>query len=126
MPTMGASLQRKMELTGEYLKLLEARANIKLNEMRANKMSDQVRTNFADYIGTLYKTHRYYHVIIAADFYRALFSGGDYPVDLTNQATTAIGTSSRNLTDTAGQTAGQAAGAMGLNKHAVGDTPGRL
>ena len=35
---------------------------------------------------TLYQTHRYYHVIIAADFYRALFNEGDYPYDLGNQA----------------------------------------
>jgi hypothetical protein len=77
MPTMGGALQRKMELTDEYLKLLEARADIKLNELRASHMSDQDRSDFADYIKMLYQTHRYYHVIIAADFYRVLFNVAD-------------------------------------------------
>lgn len=80
MPTMSGSLQGKMELTSEYIKLLEARAKIKLNEMRENNMSDASRQEFAEYIKSLFETHRYYHMIIAADFYRALFNEGDYPV----------------------------------------------
>ena len=43
MPTMGSSLQGKMQLTAEYLNLLEARAKIKLNEIRENKMDDEGR-----------------------------------------------------------------------------------
>jgi hypothetical protein len=85
-PMLSGSLQGKLEMTGEYLSLLEARAKIKLNEIRENKMSDQDREDFSDYIRTLYNSHRYYHVIIAADFYRALFNEGDYPQDLSNQA----------------------------------------
>ncbi|MEJ0001202.1 MAG: hypothetical protein WDO13_19835 [Verrucomicrobiota bacterium] len=54
-----------MEMTAEYLTLLESRAKIKLNEIRENKMDDQDRMDFSDYIKTLYKGHRYYHVIIA-------------------------------------------------------------
>ena len=103
MPTMGSGLEGKMELTAEYLKLLEARAKIKLNEMKANKMSDQVRIDFSDYIRTLYNGHRYYHVILAADFYRALFNQGDYPADISNQATAAVGANGRTLADSAGQ-----------------------
>ena len=91
MPTMGGALQGKMEMTTEYLNLLEARSKIKLNEIRENKMSDQDRMDFSDYITTLYATHRYYHVIIAADFYRALFNEGEYPSDLTNQAVASAG-----------------------------------
>ncbi|HUB68212.1 MAG TPA: hypothetical protein VL981_12070 [Candidatus Methylacidiphilales bacterium] len=77
MPTMSAALERKMELTNEYLKLLEARAKIKTNEIRADQMNDEDRQDFADYIKMLYQTHRYYHVIIAADFYRVLFNVAD-------------------------------------------------
>jgi hypothetical protein len=101
MPTMGSALQGKMEMGAEYLNLLEARAKIKLNEIRANKMSDQDRMDFADYIRTLYKSHRYYHVIIAADFYRALFNEGDYPSDLGNQAVAAAGSNARTAADSA-------------------------
>jgi hypothetical protein len=101
MPTMGNNLMDKMQMTGEYLNLLEARAKIKLNEIRENKMSDQDRMDFADYIKTLYQTHRYYHVIIAADFYRTLFNEGDYPSDLGNQAVAAAGSNARTATDSA-------------------------
>ncbi len=85
MPTMGGGLQGKMELTAEYLKLLEARAKIKLNEIQANNMSDEGRRDFAEYIKSLYDTHRYYHMILAADFYRALFNEGDYPAAMVKQ-----------------------------------------
>jgi hypothetical protein len=84
MPTMSSGLQGKLELTNEYLKLLEARAKIKLNEIRENKMSDEGKDAFAQYVNTLYKTHRYYHMIIAADFYRTLFNEADYPPGLLN------------------------------------------
>jgi hypothetical protein len=94
-PTMGANLQRKMELTGEYLKLLEARANIKLNEIKEHKIDTQAQADFASYINTLFKTHRYYHVIIAADFYRALFTDGDYPVDMQDEVNTSLETNER-------------------------------
>jgi hypothetical protein len=94
-PTMGANLLGKMEMGEEYLNSLEARAKIKLNEIRENKMSDQDRMDFSDYIRTLYKGHRYYHVILAADFYRALFNEGDYPADLGNQAVEAATTNGR-------------------------------
>jgi hypothetical protein len=109
MPTMTSGLQGKMELTGEYLKLLEARAKVKLNQMQENKMTDQDRLNFADYIKTLYNSHRYYHVIIAADFYRCLFNEGDYPADLADQAAASLGTNARTLA----QSATQASAALG-------------
>ena len=95
------ALQGKMEMTAEYLNLLEARAKIKLNEIRENKMSDQDRMDFADYIKTLYADHRYYHVIIAADFYRALFNEGDYPSDLGNQAVAGAVSNGRTAADAA-------------------------
>jgi hypothetical protein len=111
MPTMGTALQGKMEMTAEYLNLLEARAKIKLNEIRENKMSDQDRMNFSDYIRTLYRGHRYYHVIIAADFYRALFNEGDYPSDLGNQAVSGVTDSGR----TGAQGVNQVQQTLGVN-----------
>jgi tetratricopeptide (TPR) repeat protein len=95
MPTMGSSLQGKMELTAEYLNLLEARAKIKLNEIRENKMDDEGRTDFARYIKTLFVTHRYYHVILGADFYRALFNEGEYPVDMADQVNVSLETNNQ-------------------------------
>jgi hypothetical protein len=99
MPTMGQALQGKMDMTSEYLNLLEARFKIKINEIRETKMSDQDRMDFTDYIKTLYKDHRYYHVILAADFYRALFNEGDYPQDLTNQAVAGAVSNGRTAAD---------------------------
>ena len=95
MPTMGSSLQGKMELTAEYLNLLEARAKIKLNEIRENKMDDQGRSDFARYIKTLFVTHRYYHVCMGADFYRALFNEGEYPVDMADEVNISLETNNR-------------------------------
>jgi hypothetical protein len=96
MPTMNSGLQGKLELTNEYLKLLEARAKIKLNEIRENKMSDEGKDAFAQYVNTLYKTHRYYHMIIAADFYRTLFNEADYPPGLLSSNGSPTGTQGAN------------------------------
>ena len=109
MPTMSGNIMGKMELTAEYMNGLEARAKIKLNEIKENKMSDEDRLDFADYIKTLYNSHRYYHVIIAADFYRTLFNEGDYPADLADQAAASLGTNARTLA----QSATQASAALG-------------
>lgn len=95
MPTMSGSIQGKMQLTAEYLNLLEARAKIKLNEIREHRMDDEGKSDFASYIKTLFTTHRYYHVIIAADFYRALFNEGEYPVDMADQVNVALETNNR-------------------------------
>jgi hypothetical protein len=96
MPTMSSGLEGKMELTNEYLKLLEARAKIKLNEIRENKMNDEGKDAFAQYVNTLYKTHRYYHMIIAADFYRALFNEADYPPGVISSNGSPTGTQNAN------------------------------
>jgi hypothetical protein len=103
MPTIANSMLGRMDMTAEYLSLLEERAKIKLNEIRANKMSDQDRMDFTDYIKTLYTTHRYYHTIIAADFYRALFNEGDYPSDISNQAVAGVGQNGRQAGDAMNQ-----------------------
>jgi hypothetical protein len=128
MPTMSSALQGKLEMTSEYLNLLEARAKIKLNEIRENKMSDQDRMDFSDYIKTLYDNHRYYHVIIAADFYRALFNEGDYPADLSNQAVAAAGSNGRAAADAAHLTVKSlgvnASGPIGALNNAGAQAPG--
>lgn len=131
MPTMSGSLQGKMELTSEYLKLLEARAKIKLNEIRENSMSDEGRKDFAEYIKSLYDTHRYYHMILAADFYRALFNEGDYPASLLKQNAAPSGNTSFAGNDSRipSNLANQAAASIGINNplgQGAGDHPVRM
>lgn len=92
LPQMSGALQRKMELTDEYLQSLEARANIKLNEIKEHKMDAEDQSDFASYIDTLYKGHRYYQVIIAADFYRTMFNQDEYPVDMQNEVNASLET----------------------------------
>jgi hypothetical protein len=115
MPTMNNALMGKLDMTSEYLKLLESRFKIKLNEIKENKMSDQDRMDFSDYIKTLYADHRYYHVILAADFYRALFNEGDYPSDLSNQAVSSAVDNGR----TAATGFNQVGKTLGLNSGAI-------
>jgi len=115
MPTMSQALIGKMDMSAEYLNMLESRAKIKLNEMRANKMDDEDRMDFADYIRTLYTDHRYFHVVLAADFYRAIFNEGDYPSDIANQAVAGATGNGR----TAAQGAQQIGKTLGVNSGAV-------
>jgi len=115
MPTMSQALMGKMDMTSEYLNMLESRAKIKLNEMRANKMDDQDRMDFSDYIKTLYDDHRYFHVVLAADFYRAIFNEGDYPSDISNQVVNGATGNGR----TAAQGAQQIGKTLGVNNGAV-------
>jgi hypothetical protein len=110
-PTMAAPLSDqllgKLQLTQEYLDSLSAQAKIKLNELRVEKLFDQAKQDFADYITTLYKSGRYQHVLIAADFWRQIFDEGDYPVsmaqqvnaslEVTGQVNTTIGVFNNNL-----------------------------
>ena len=79
-----------MQLTAEYLSGLESRARIKLNEVQQDQNIKQAKSDFADYVSTLYGSHRYEQVIIAADFYRQLFSEGDYPVAMADQVNASL------------------------------------
>jgi hypothetical protein len=115
MPTMTQSLVGKVDMTSEYLNILESRAKIKLNEIRENKMDDQDRMDFSDYIKTLYKDHRFYHVILAADFYRALFNEGEYPTDVSNQVVAGATGNARQAADGVQQVRKT----MGMNNNAV-------
>ncbi len=80
----------KLELTEEYLNSLQAQAKIKLNELKVDKLFDQAKRDFADYITTLYKSGRYQHVLIAADFWRQIFDEGDYPVSMAQQVNASL------------------------------------
>ena len=82
--------QGSMELTAEYLRGLEGRARIKLNEVQQDSNRKQAKSDFADYITALYGSHRYEHVIVAADFYRRLFDEGDYPVAMADQVNASL------------------------------------
>ena len=83
-------VQGSMELTAEYLRGLEGRARIKLNEVQQDANLKQAKADFADYITTLYGSHRYDQVIIAAGFYRQLFNEGDYPVAMADQVNASL------------------------------------
>lgn len=80
----------KLQLTEEYLNSLAAQAKIKLNEMKVEKLFDQAKSDFADYITTLYNSGRYRHVIIAADFWRQIFDEGEYPVSMAQQVNASL------------------------------------
>jgi tetratricopeptide (TPR) repeat protein len=79
-----------MELTAEYLRGLEGRAKIKLNEVQQDANLKQAKSDFADYITALYGSHRYGQVIVAAAFYRQLFDQGEYPVAMADQVNASL------------------------------------
>lgn len=85
-------LMGKMQLTEEYLHSLEAQARIKLNQLKLDKLFDTTKSDFADYITTLFKSGRYQHVLIAADFWRQIFDEGDYPVSMAQQVNASLET----------------------------------
>lgn len=80
----------KLQITDAYLQSLEARARIKLNEAKRDKLFEQAKTNFAKYIETLFGSGRHRHVILAADFYRRLFDTSEYPVAMAAQVNASL------------------------------------
>jgi hypothetical protein len=80
----------KLQLTQEYLDSMAAQAQIKLNQLKVDKLFDQSKQDFADYITTLYKSGRFQHVLIAADFWRQIFDEGDYPVAMAQQVNASL------------------------------------
>lgn len=85
-----AGLEGKLQLTEQYLQSLEAKAKIKLNDLKLEKLFDTSKKDFSAYIGTLYGSRRYVHVIVAADFYRKIFNEDVYPVGMANQVNAAL------------------------------------
>jgi tetratricopeptide (TPR) repeat protein len=98
-PPDPSAVMGKLALTDEYLRSLEARAKIKINQLKAEKLLDQVKKEFADYVTSLYNDGFYMHVVLGADFYRRLFQEGDYPVEMAQQVNSAL-EKSRDVTST--------------------------
>jgi tetratricopeptide (TPR) repeat protein len=80
----------KLQLTEEYLHSLELKAKIKMNELKAEKLFDKAKNDFAEYITTLYYSGRQRHVLIAADFWRNIFDQGEYPVSMAQQVNASL------------------------------------
>ena len=85
-----SGLEGKLQLTEQYLQSLEAKARIKLNELKLEKLLDTAKADFESYIGTLSGSRRHLHVVVAADFYRKIFNEGAYPVAMANQVNAAL------------------------------------
>ena len=83
----------KLQLTEEYLNSLELKAKIKMNELKAEKLFDKAKNDFADYITTLYQSGRQQHVLLAAEFWRDIFDQGEYPVSMAQQVNGSLETS---------------------------------
>jgi hypothetical protein len=78
-------VEGKMRAIAEYLKVVEGRARIKVNELKTDALELKNKADFQEYVGTLFTARRHLHVILAADFYRCLYGGGDYPPTMANQ-----------------------------------------
>lgn len=76
----------KMQLTEEYLRGMEARVNIKLNESEIKEGEAKARKDFVGFISVLSDSLRHHQTKLAADFYRVLFGDGDLPVEVAQKA----------------------------------------
>jgi tetratricopeptide (TPR) repeat protein len=85
-----SGLEGKLQLTEEYLRSLELKARIKLNELKQEKLLEQAKTNFSEYISALYNSGRLNHVVLAADFYRKIFEEAEYPVEMAKQVNASL------------------------------------
>lgn len=85
-----AGLEGKLQLTEEYLRSLDLKARIKVNELRQEQLLDQAKKDFSDYIGTLYNSGRLNHVVLAGDFYRKVFQEGEYPAEMQQQVNASL------------------------------------
>jgi len=83
-------LEGRMQLTEEYMRSLEAKAKIKLNELKAEKLFEKAKSDFADYTQTLFKSGLHQHVILAADFYRKIFDEDEYPPEMANEVSASL------------------------------------
>ncbi len=79
-----------LRLTEEYFKSLDSKARIKLNEIKVENIKSKARTDLVEYITTLYKSKRYAHAVLTAEFYQALFLDGELPPEVANQATASL------------------------------------
>jgi len=89
-----------LRMTEEYFKSLDSKARIKLNEVKIGNIKSKARTDLVDYITTLYKSRRYGHAVLAAEFYHALFIDGELPPEVANHATASL-EATRNIASAA-------------------------
>jgi hypothetical protein len=75
------------QLTQEYIRTVQIKAQIKANEATKEKLLDQCKSDFIQYILQLYNSHRYYHVAMASLFYSVLFKEDNYPAEIALQVT---------------------------------------
>lgn len=87
--TMGL-LTGKLRLTEEYLRSLEARAKIKLNEMKADQLVQKAKEDFAAYVTGLFEGRQFLQVVMGADFYRRIFDEGEYPPEMAGQVNASL------------------------------------
>jgi len=83
MPSVGGAVDAvigKMELTNQYLKGIEARARMKLNESEISQAEKKAREDFVAYIEVLYQGQWHHQARLGTDLYRVLFGDGDLPV----------------------------------------------
>jgi Flp pilus assembly protein TadD len=85
-------IQGKLQLTEEYVTAMEAKAKIKVNELKQQKIFDDAKKDYATYITTLFASGRFTHVVLAASFYQKVFDEGEYPADMGNQVNQALET----------------------------------
>jgi hypothetical protein len=72
----------KLQLTEEYFNSLDSRARLKLNEVQIAQLEAKAKSDFAAFVEILHQGKRHYHVRVAIEFYRVLFSDGDMPREL--------------------------------------------
>jgi hypothetical protein len=78
-------VEGKMREVEEYLKVVDGRARIKANELKNDALELKNKMDFQEYVATLFTARRHLHVVLAADFYRSLYGGGDYPPTMATQ-----------------------------------------
>lgn len=91
-PTMPNTrgIEGRLQLTEEYLSSLEGKARIKLNELKAEKLLEKTKADFADYTRTLFESGRQQHTILAAQFYLKIFDEAEYPVEMGNEVNASL------------------------------------
>jgi hypothetical protein len=80
----------QLEVTTQYLDEMHAQAKISYNQYQSLHIQASSKSEFQDYIGTLFKLGRFQNVIIAADFWRQIFNQGDYSVAMAEQVTQSL------------------------------------
>lgn len=89
-PPSISGLEGKLQMTEEYLRSFELKTKIKINELKQEKLFDQAKSDFADYVADLYQSGRLNHVVLAADFYRKVFQEGIYPASMAKQVNASL------------------------------------